>query len=104
MTALLESPVGTLDVTRLEERQPDVPLTCTAASYPLYDDRCVKPAAWEALCMACGHVFRRCEEHHAEEVEDAEWNGNGVCGQCAPCVEVGRTTYIYIEQYGRIGA
>ncbi len=104
MTALLKSPVSTLDGSRLEERQPDVPLTCTLSSYPTYHDRCSRPARWEAMCLVCGHVFRRCQPHYEEEVEiAADWDGAG--NECATCYEAGRPgCLIYIAQYVRISA
>lgn len=103
MTALLDAPVGTLDVSRLEERQPDVPLTCTRGGEPDPQAPCGKVAQWEALCMTCGHVFRRCAEHFQEDVADAAaWGGE--CGGCATCFTYGRWTVIYLDQYVRIGA
>lgn len=93
MTALLESPVGTLDVSLLEERQPDVPLICTR-----WDDGCEARAEWEGLCMGCGHVFRRCLHHYVVNARIAEYNG----GHSHNCLRCG--TPFYLAQYVRIGA
>lgn len=102
MTALLESPVGTLDVSLLEQRQPDVPLTCTRGMGGMdseLHDPCTETAKWEGLCMGCGHVFRRCQAHYLEDLDDAaEWE-DGVSHQCAQC-----HAYFYVANYVRIGA
>lgn len=98
MTALLESPVGTLDVTRLEERQPDVPLTCTdrgSTSNPR--EECGKPAHWEGMCMGCGRIFRRCQPHYENEVEWAAAYKDGSPFRCVRC-----DTDFYLAQFVRI--
>lgn len=96
MTALLESPVGVLDATRLEERQPDVPLTCTdrgSTNHPR--EECGKPAHWEGMCMGCGRIFRRCPEHYADEVVYAE--ADGCPFECFKC-----GTWFYLDQFFRL--
>lgn len=101
MNQLLESPVGTLDVSQLEEHQPDVPLTCTDRGWDHGGTReqCTKRALWEAMCMGCGHIFRRCQEHYDEEAADSAKWGDGAPFDCARC-----DTRFYLEQYVRIGA
>lgn len=99
MTALLEAAP---ELVIVEERQPSAPVVCTRGGV-LDDevDQCPRPARWEALCMGCGHVFRRCQEHYDEDAETAaldfgpEWED--VCHRCALC-----WIKVYIQQYGRI--
>lgn len=100
MTALLDAPVGTLDVSRLEERQPDVPLTCTDRGWYSRGEReaCHKKALYEAMCMGCGHIFRRRQEHYDEEAAEADKWGDGAPFDCAKC-----DTRFYLDQYVRIG-
>lgn len=103
MTALLEAP----ELVIVEQRQPDVPIICTRGHGPndeLSSVPCPRKAHWEALCMGCGHVFRRCEEHYAEDAESAGlsdfWDVDaGQCHLCATC-----EAPVFIEQYVRIGA
>lgn len=105
MTALLDSPVGTLDVSLLEERQPDEPLLCTFTRFTRSGKRrtvpCSKMAQWEAMCLGCGHVFRRCDDHYLHEtiIANSQERYTGqvmVCFRCA--------TPTYIEQYVMISA
>lgn len=102
MTALLDAPVGTLDVSRLEERQPDVPLTCTKGHLDDNYPPCQANADWEGLCMGCGHVHRRCWPHYMDEVDIVDqchvFTGQqtSICWKCS--------TPFYLDQYVRIGA
>lgn len=99
MTALLEA---VPELVIVEERQNDVPIVCTRGG--AQDDSaepCNRVARWEALCMGCAHVFRRCQEHYNEDVWTAaldfgsEWHDVGhLCALCQ--------TKVYIQQYGRI--
>jgi CO dehydrogenase/acetyl-CoA synthase alpha subunit len=102
VTLTLDAP--TLDVTLLEERQPDVPLVCTrGGAQDDVADPCDRIAKWEALCFGCGHIFRRCPPHYDEDLrnakdpgwEDTEWYD--VCHKCAIC-----EAKVYIQQYGRL--
>lgn len=108
MTALLDAP----EVILIEARQPEVPIICTrghSARDQISDTPCPRTARWEALCMSCGHVFRRCEEHHAEDAEAAEtadeikfWEPDVEAGQCHLCATC--DSPVFIQQYVRIGA
>lgn len=99
MTALLETPAPTVEI--IEQRQPDVPLTCTENGTFEGPDKeeCGRRAIWEGMCMGCGFVFRRCQEHYDEEAADAVLDADGVPFACAYC-----DTWFYLEQYVRIGA
>lgn len=98
MTALLETPVGALDVSLLEERQPEVPLTCTDKG-TVREPRpeCGKPAQWEGMCMGCGRIFRRCQPHYEDEVA---WTAEYEDGSPFACAQCG--TYFYLAQFVRI--
>lgn len=108
MTALLDAP----DLVVIEIRQPEVPLTCTRGHGPNDDISgipCPRKARWEAICMSCGHIFRRCEEHYAEDVEAAAtadeiefWEPDVEPGQCHLCADCGAR--VFIQQYARINA
>lgn len=97
------APTEAPELVIVEQRQPDVPLVCTWQLYgPDGNPRtepCDKTASWEALCMGCGHVFRRCENHMGVEKELASLSTRGSYIRCAHC-----DTPCYPEQYGRIGA
>lgn len=102
MTLTLDAPV--LDVTLLESRQPEVPLVCTRGGYPGDDaDPCDRVAKWEAMCLGCGHIFRRCQPHYEEDYQMAKeqgWAGtewDDVCHTCVMC-----NARVYIQQYGRL--
>lgn len=105
MTALLESPGGTLDVSLLEERQPDVPLTCTLGHFIDGHEPCPKTAVYEGICMGCGHIRRRCEPHYQREADTvlrAEVVFGDYSGQTSLCVRCEAPWYL--AQYVRIGA
>ena len=99
MTLTLDAPAPELTV--IEQRQPDVPLTCTRGGIldDVLPDPCPKRAEWEGLCMGCGRVFRRCQPHYEEDLHDAADWGDGSSHLCAVCGED-----FYVAQYVRIGA
>lgn len=105
MTMTLDAPTEAPDLVVIEEHQHDVPLVCTYTRYTSTGARrtapCSATAQWEALCLGCGFVFRRCEAHYQYEQTLAagarQYTGQVmVCFQCdAP---------VYIDQFVRIPA
>lgn len=98
MTATLDTPTPAVEI--IEAHQPDMPLHCTENGYlgGPDTDTCTRRALWEGMCMGCGHVFRRCQEHYDEEAKDAAYFD----GSPFNCLHCG--TPFYLAQYVRIGA
>lgn len=97
---LIQEPVGLLSSTE-EAEEVSGPLLCTHVKYNR-DDTIVEPlcgavAHWEALCMGCGRVFRRCSPHLVREAAVALRSSTGQCFRCVTC-----DIPVFPEQFGRI--